>query len=72
MERGKLNRRHTGASRKNHPKTRILEDIIEEYCLKRNSFNPARPSPNLFIGKLEVRMRQYYNNLYKNTKRFAE
>lgn len=49
-----------------------LGNIIEEYCLKRNSFNPARPSPNLFIGKLEVRMRQYYNNLYKNTKRFAE
>ena len=40
-------------------KTQILEDILEEYCLKRNSFNPAHPSPNIFIGKLEYRMKKY-------------
>ena len=58
--------------RKKETKSQVLEDILEEYCLKRNSFNPAHPSPNLFIGKLEFRMKQYYNNLYKTTNRFTE
>ncbi len=53
-------------------KTQISEDILEEYCLKRNSFNPAHPSPNIFIGKLEYRMKKYYNNLYKSDIRFTE
>lgn len=59
-------------SRKSQQKTQILEDILEEYCLKRNSFNPAHPSPNIFIGKLEYRMKKYYNNLYKSDIRFTE
>ena len=59
-------------TRKSQHKTQILEDILEEYCLKRNSFNPTHPSPNVFIGKLQVRMRQYYNNLYKDVNRFTE
>jgi hypothetical protein len=59
-------------SRKSQQKTQILEDILEEYCLKRNSFNPPHPSPNIFIGKLEYRMKKYYNNLYKSDILFTE
>lgn len=44
----------------------LLDNIINEYCLKRNSFHPTNPSPNIFIGKLEFRMKKYYNNLYKS------
>lgn len=59
-------------TRKSQHKTQILEDILEEYCLKRNSFNPSHPSPNIFIGKLEYRMKKYYNNLYKSDIRLTE
>ena len=59
-------------SRKSQQKTQILEDILEEYCLKRNSFNPTHPSPNIFIGKLEYRMKKYYNILYKSDILFTE
>ena len=59
-------------SRKSQQKTQILEDILEEYCLKRNSFNPTHPSPNIFIGKLEYRMKKYYNKLYKSDILFTE
>lgn len=45
----------------------LLDNIIKEYCLKRNSFHPSNPSPNMFIGKLELRMKKYYNNLYNST-----
>ena len=45
--------------------SRILEDIQKEYSLKRSSFYPSAASPNLFMGKLELRMRIYYRNLYK-------
>lgn len=47
----------------------VLEDIISEYCLKRNTFNPHSPSPNIFVTKLEQRMRMYYNSLYSSSKR---
>jgi hypothetical protein len=40
--------------------------IIEEYSLKQSSFNPKKPSPNLFIKKLEIRMKMYYRDLYKS------
>mgnify|MGYP001384571357 FL=1 len=43
-----------------------LKTIIEEYSLKQNSFNPKKPSPNLFIKKLEIRMKMYYKDLYKS------
>ena len=59
-------------SRKSQQKTQILEDILEEYCLKRNSFNPTHPSPNIFIGKLEKKKKKYYNNLYKSDILFTE
>lgn len=49
----------------------VLKDILKEYCLKRNSFNPTSPSPNVFLGKLQLRMKKYYNNLYNSSKRFT-
>jgi hypothetical protein len=33
---------------------------LKEYCLKQNSFNPAKGSPNLFMSKLEFRIKNYY------------
>ncbi len=50
-------------------RTNIMDDILKEYCLKRNIFNPQTPSPNIFISKLEKRMRIYYNTLYSSSKR---
>ena len=50
---------------------KVLKDILKEYCLKRHSFNPSSPSPNIFMGKLEIRMKKYYNNLYNSSKRLA-
>lgn len=41
-----------------------LNNIIQEYCLKRNIFNPKKPSPNKFVNKLQLRMKVYYKNLY--------
>ena len=51
---------------KNKPintKTDILKHITQEYSLKRNTFNPKSISPNIFLNKLELRMKLYYNNL---------
>jgi hypothetical protein len=57
------------SKRSNHKvsKTDLLDNIINEYCLKRNSFHPKNPSPNIFIGKLELRMKKYYSKLYNST-----
>jgi hypothetical protein len=41
-----------------------LGNIIEEYCLKRNQFNPRKSSPDMFNKKLQHRMQLYYNTLY--------
>ena len=46
----------------------LLETIQKEYELKRNSFYPCGNSPNLFMGKLELRLKIYYKSLYKDTK----
>lgn len=46
-----------------------FHDILEEYNLKRNIFNPKTPSPNMFITKLERRMMVYYNSLYNSVNR---
>jgi hypothetical protein len=43
------------------------KEIIKEYKLKMNSFYPGKSSPNIFVNKLEYRMKQYYN-LYKSKK----
>lgn len=42
-----------------------LDNIIQEYCLKRNQFNPHKASPDMFSKKLQHRMKLYYNTLYK-------
>uniref|UniRef100_A0A6C0CNK5 Uncharacterized protein n=1 Tax=viral metagenome TaxID=1070528 RepID=A0A6C0CNK5_9ZZZZ len=42
-----------------------LQKIQNEYNLKRNNFNPQK-SPNLFMNKLRVRMKCYYNELNKS------
>jgi len=43
-----------------------IQEIIEEYSLKKNLFNPNKPSPNKFLKKLEYRMTYYYNDIYKS------
>ena len=43
-----------------------LQNIIKEYEQKQNNFDPSKPSSNLFIKKLEIRMKRYYNDLYKS------
>ncbi len=45
----------------------ILENIFDEYSLKRNRFNPNKSSPNMFNKKLQHRMKLYYNSLYTNS-----
>mgnify|MGYP001407596922 CR=1 FL=1 len=45
----------------------LINRIINEYRLKMNSFNPNGNSPNLFVKKLELRMKQYYG-LYRSNK----
>ena len=50
--------------KKSSSNTRVLDDIMQEYCLKRNQFDPKKPSPNRFVNKLELRMKVYYRNLY--------
>ena len=37
-----------------------LENILQEYCLKRTQFDPNKPSPNVFVNKLHLRMKVYY------------
>ena len=38
-----------------------FKSIVDEYCSKRGSFNPNKSSPNIFMNKLELRLKQYYN-----------
>ena len=60
---------------KRFPTTHVMRDtkndfnsnnIINEYTLKRQSFNPLTESPNLFMNKLEHRMELYYSSLYNS------
>ncbi len=37
------------------------EDIFSEYGLKKSNFDPKQTSPNEFIKKLELRMKNYYS-----------
>ena len=41
-----------------------LGNIIKEYCLKRNQFDPKKSSPDMFSKKLQHRMKLYYKTLY--------
>ena len=51
--------------KQNKNDTSNLDNIIQEYCLKRNQFDPHKASPNLFSKKLQHRMKLYYKTLYK-------
>jgi hypothetical protein len=60
---------------KNLPTTHVMNtrtpdnnttSIINEYTLKRQSFNPLTSSPNIFMNKLEHRMALYYSSLYSS------
>ncbi len=48
-------------------KSEILENIFDEYSLKRNKFDPNKPSPNMFNKKLQHRMNAYYKTLYNSS-----
>ena len=40
-----------------------LSDILNEYRLTQNNFNPNKKSPpNIFLNKLQQRMSYYYNS----------
>ena len=56
--------------RRRNPKKEFdaLDNIVKEYCLKRNQFHPAQPSPNLFCNRLELRMKAYYETLKSSFK----
>ena len=54
-----------------NPKGKNINEIIQEYRIKMNSFNPDPLSPNLFTNKLEYRLRTYYN-LYKSKKTYKK
>tara|TARA_Y100000816_G_C25953379_1_gene497395 strand:- start:85 stop:288 length:204 start_codon:yes stop_codon:yes gene_type:complete len=41
----------------------VIKNIINEYSLKRNIFNPSKKSPNIFLTKLQHRMNIYYSLL---------
>ena len=51
---------------KKEKKSIKLQNIIKEYEQKQNNFDPSKPSPNLFIKKLEIRMKRYYQDLYRS------
>ena len=50
--------------KKTNTKSEPLDNILQEYCLKRGQFNPRKTSPNMFSKKLQHRMKTYYNTLY--------
>ena len=52
-----------GREKKPKNNKKVINDIIKEYSLKRNIFNPSKKSPNIFLTKLQHRMNYYYTNL---------
>ena len=56
-----------GKSRPKENFSIVEKELKHEYFLKQNLFDPKKmSSPNLFMEKLEKRMKQYYDGLYKN------
>ena len=45
-----------------------FKTIISEYGSKRGTFHPNKPSPNIFMNKLEYRMKTYYSHLLSSSK----
>lgn len=58
---------HVGKTIKNKKDTirNRLEEICKEYDLKRNQHFPNEKSPNLFMTKLNMRLKIYYTNCMK-------
>ena len=56
--------------KRKNAKSEILDDILQEYCLKRNQFNPRKSSPDLFNKKLQHRMKLYYNTLSSSPNKY--
>jgi len=52
----------------NFQTNQIIEKIQNEYGLKRRQFNPKKPSPNIFMNKLQKRMNIYYTSLSTHRK----
>ena len=52
-----------GREKKSKNNKKVISDIIKEYSLKRNIFNPSKKSPNIFLTKLQHRMNYYYTNM---------
>ena len=52
-------------------KAYILSDMKKEYSLRKSQLDPSCPSPNLFMHKLEKRMKAYYS-LYRSKSRSIE
>lgn len=55
---------HSTTERTKSKKQDILDNITQEYCLKRNQFDPKKSSPDMFSKKLQHRMKLYYKTLY--------
>ena len=47
-------------------KTYFKKMIENEYSIKYNNFNPQKASPNLFMNKLEFRMKHYSDELFND------
>ena len=62
MESNQIGHRRT--ERTKSKKQDILDNIAQEYCLKRNQFDPKKSSPDMFSKKLQHRMKLYYKTLY--------
>ena len=43
--------------------TENLDNIIQEYCLKRNQFDPRKSSPDMFNKKLQLNFYLLFNLL---------
>ena len=59
--------REKNVNNKNNTNKNILKNIISEYSLKRNIFNPSKKSPNIFLNKLQHRMDVYYSLVKSST-----
>ena len=70
MEDNKMNQGILNKSRKKTITQKKYEKIMKEYCLKINNFNPMKGSPNLFMTKLEFRLKNYETEFKLNSDSF--
>lgn len=53
-------------TKKNKKEKKLISKILDEYELKQNNFTPNKPSPNIFMNKLKIRMKLYYREQYNS------